>query len=145
MDKNKEQKALENERLNNLKNDLIIHYHEDATFYERRTYIMFFVISGFGLYACLDLYKNIKEASLVMLLICSGLFSIPLLLSIISNELARKKSMHKAEYFQAMNDTYRKRAGHYIKWENGLKLAIGSCYLIGVSLLVVLYFSNFEN
>lgn len=143
MDKNKEQIANENERLNNLKNDLIVHYHEDAAFYERRTYIMFFIISGFGLYACQDLYKNIKEGSLVLLLICAGLFSLPLLLSIISNELARKKSMHKAEYFQSMNDTYRKRAGYYIKWENGLKLAIGGCYLIGVCLLIVLYFSNF--
>ena len=62
MNENFDKKHSENERLNNLKNDLIVHFHQDAAFYERRTYIMFFIISGFGLYACLDLYKNLEES-----------------------------------------------------------------------------------
>lgn len=134
------------ERLNNLQNDLIIHFHQDAAFYERRTYILFFVISGFGLYACLDLYKNlITKENILLLLISTGLFLIPLILSIISNEIARKKSMYKAEYFQNLNETNRKGAGKYIKIENGLKIAIGVCYLSGVILLATLYYWNFKH
>ncbi len=143
MDSNIENKNLEIERLNNLRNELVIHFHQDAAFYERRTYIMFFIISGFGLYACLDLYKNIAENKILILLVSTGLFLLPLLLSIISNELARKKSMYKAEYFQSRDDLDRKGAGKYIKWENGFKLIIGSCYVIGSCLLAVVYYSNF--
>jgi len=142
MSKNFDDKSSEKERLNNLKNDLIIHFHQDATFYERRTYIMFFIISGFGLYACLDLYKNL-ESHLLMLSICTVLFLIPLLLSIISNEMARKKSMYKADYFQSENDIDREGAGKYIKLENGFKIAIGIFYFFGVILLGIIYYSNF--
>lgn len=76
-------------------------------------------------------------------LACTGLFLLPLLLSIVSNELARKKSIHKAEYFQSTNDLDRKGARKYIKLENGFKLVIGSCYLIGTILLGIIYYSNF--
>lgn len=132
------------ERLSNLQNELILHFHQDAVFYERRTYIIFFVISGFGLYACLDLYKElIIKDYILLLLISSGLFLIPLLLSIISNEIARKKSIYKADYFQNLKEIDRKGAGKYIKIENGLKLTIGICYFIGVILLVILYYINF--
>ncbi|WP_299183717.1 hypothetical protein [uncultured Aquimarina sp.] len=131
------------ERLNNLKNDLIIHFHQDAAFYERRTYIIFFIISGFGLYTCLDLYKNVEENYLLILSISTGLFLLPLLLSIVSNELARKKSIYKAEYFQSTDDLDREGAGKYIKLENGFKLVIGSCYLIGAILLGIVYYLNF--
>ena len=129
------------ERLKDLQNDLIIHYHQDAAFYERRTYIMFFVISGFGLYACLDLYKSMTSPEwITSLLISSALFVLPLLISIISNEMARKKSMYKAECFQNFDETNRKGAGKYVKIENGLKLAIGACYLIGVIFLAFNYY-----
>lgn len=61
MDKDKTDIEKEKLRLNELRNDLIIHYHQDATFYEKRTYIVFFVIAGVGLYSCSDLYKSLVD------------------------------------------------------------------------------------
>ncbi|WP_405199112.1 hypothetical protein [Christiangramia sp. LLG6405-1] len=134
----------EKKRLSDLKNELIIHYHQDATFYERRTYIIFFVISGVGLYTCLELYKSLENVSFLLpLSICTSLFIIPLIMSIISNELARKKSIYKADYFQTMEETYRKGTRKYIKWENGLKITIGFIYLIGSIFIGTLYYLNF--
>ena len=135
---------LENKRVSDLKNELIIHYHQDATFYERRTYIAFFIISGVGLYGCLEFYKNSENpAFLAPLSISTLLFIIPLMLSIISNELARKKSLYKADYFQTMEETYRKGTRKYIKWENSLKITIGCFYIIGSLFLGSLYYFNF--
>ncbi|WP_271729822.1 hypothetical protein [Aquimarina algiphila] len=142
MENKEDYKKLEQERLNDLKNNLIIHFHADAAFYERRTYIIFFIISGFGLYACLDLYKNIT-CCLIILLMSTVLFIFPLLLSIISNEFARKKSIYKAEYFQSQNEIDRGGVRKYIKWENSFKVMVGICYLFGVCLLAYLYYQNF--
>ncbi|AUC80944.1 hypothetical protein [Lacinutrix sp. Bg11-31] len=138
------QKSSTEDHLNNLKNDLIIHFYQDAAFYERRTYILFFIISGSGLYACLDLYKNLNENNnIFLLLVTSVFFIIPLILSIISNEIARKKSLYKAEYFQSRDEIDREGAGKYIKIENGLKLTIGTCFLIGITLIAIIYYQNF--
>lgn len=137
-------KELEKKRLSELKNELILHYHQDATFYERRTYIIFYVISGVGLYSCLDFYKSIEDSIFILpLIISTVLFIIPLIMSIISNELARKKSMYKADYFQTMEETYRNGTRKYIKWENGLKIAIGIFYIIGSIFIGALYYFNF--
>lgn len=134
----------EKQRLSDLRNDLIVHFHQDATFYERRTYIMFFLISGFGLYACLDLYDKIKTKKLMILVMISSiLFIITLLLSGISNEMSRKKSMYKADYFQNFNESDRKGAGKYVKIENGLKLSIGIFDLIGIILIAISYYKCF--
>jgi len=141
---NSDKESRDHERAENLRNDLIIHYHQDAAFYERRTYIIFFLFSGFGLYACLYLYKSLKSDDYFTLLIVgSALFLLPLLLSIVSNEMARKKSMYKAEYFQDLRESDRRGAGKYVKIENGLKLSIGLCYLIGVILTILIYYNNF--
>lgn len=135
----------EAKRLNDLRNSLILHYHQDANFYERRTYIAFFVISGIGLYSCLDLYKNLKYLDhLILLTIATSLFVMTLALSIVSNELARSKSLNKADYFQTLSEKDRKRPRKYIKWENGLKLSIGCLDIIGCVLIGFLYFSNFQ-
>ncbi|WP_339662967.1 hypothetical protein [Croceibacter atlanticus] len=129
------------DRLKELQNDLILHFHQDATFYERRTYIIFFVISGFGLFSCLDLYDRIKTTELIILtMISASLFILPLLLTIVSNEMARKKNMYKAEYFQNFRNDDNKGARNYIKIENGLKLTIGFCQLIGVILIGITYY-----
>lgn len=144
MKNNNSDDELEKQRLSDLKNELIIHYHQDATFYERRTYIIFFIISGVGLYSCLEFYKNLENPKfLIPLSVSTVLFIIPLILSIISNELARKKSMYKADYFQTMEETYRKGTRKYIKWENGLKITIGFFYIIGSLFLGTLFYFNF--
>lgn len=136
---------LEKVRLSDLKNELIIHYHQDAAFYERRTYIAFFLIAGVGLYACSDLYNKIKSTFLLPLAISTILFVIPVALSVISNEFARKKSMYKAEWFQFdHNETYKKGAAKYIKLENLFKIIIGSFYLIGSIIIGFLYYLGFN-
>jgi ATP/ADP translocase len=132
---------LERKRLSDLKNELILHYHQDAAFYERRTYIAFFLIAGVGLYACSDLYKKIDLRFLMPLTISAILFVIPIALSVISNEFARKKSMYKAEWFQFEHkETYKKGAAKYIKLENLFKIIIGSFFLIGSIILGILYY-----
>lgn len=132
---------LERKRLSDLKNDLIVHYHQDAAFYERRTYVAFFLIAGVGLYSCSDLYKKIDSNLLLPLAFSAFLFVIPIALSVISNEFARKKSMYKAEWFQSDHDeTYKKGAAKYIKLENLFKIIIGSFYLIGSITTGILYY-----
>ncbi|MCG9971164.1 hypothetical protein [Christiangramia crocea] len=144
MNTNFDEIELEKNRLKNLKNELIIHYHQDATFYERRTYIAFFLISGVGLYACSDLYNKIESIDLLnSLSILAGFFIVPILLSVISNEFARKKSMEKAEWYQKGNEIYRKGARKYTKLENGFKIAIGSLYLLGSIGVGILYYLSF--
>jgi|GEM_PF-5280636 len=138
---NSESIDLERKRLSDLKNDLILHYHQDAAFYERRTYVAFFLIAGVGLYACSDLYKKIDLDLIMPLTITAFLFVIPIALSIVSNEFARKKSIHKANWFQSdHNETYRKGAAKYIKLENLFKIIIGSLYLIGSITIGILYY-----
>ena len=106
---------------------------------------MFFIISGFGLYACLDLYDKIKSNCLmVLVMISSGLFVVTILLSVISNEMSRKKSIYMADFFQNCDNRNRRGAGKYIKIENGLKLSIGFCDLIGVILIGISYYMNFS-
>lgn len=145
MDKDKTDIEKEKLRLNELRNDLIIHYHQDATFYEKRTYIVFFVISGVGLYSCSDLYKSVVDKNyLIHLIIACVLFIIPVILTIISNEFARKKSMYKAEHFQFTDQCYKKKIRKYIKLENGFKIGIGVLYLMGTILLGCVYYQSFK-
>lgn len=132
---------LEIKRLSDLKNELILHYHQDAAFYERRTYVAFFLIAGVGLYACSDLYNRIDLNLIIPLTISVFLFVIPIALSVICNELARKKSMYKAEWFQFDHkDVYKKGTAKYIKLENLFKIIIGSFYVIGSITTGILYY-----
>lgn len=136
---------LERKRLSDLKNELILHYHQDAAFYERRTYIAFFLIAGVGLYACSDLYKEMESKFLLPLTISAILFVIPIALSVISNEFARKKNIYKAEWFQFDHEeSYKKGAAKYLKLENIFKIIIGSFYLVGSIILGLLYYLDFN-
>jgi len=144
MEQNKKEIQREKLRLSNLRNDLILHYHQDAAFYEKRTYIVFFIISGVGLYSCSDLYKSIEKKNLLIyIIIATALFITPVILTVISNEFARKKSMYKAEHFQFEERYYNKKIRKYIKLENGFKLVIGIFYLIGTIMLGYIYYQNF--
>lgn len=145
MEENKEDIQREKLRLSNLRNDLILHYHQDAAFYEKRTYIVFFIISGVGLYSCSDLYNSLDDKSfLIYLVIVASLFIAPVILTLISNEFARKKSMYKAEHFQFEERSYQEKIRKYIKLENGFKIGIGIFYLLGTIILGWIYYQNFN-
>lgn len=139
--------TLEPKRVQEMRNLLILHYHQEAGFFERRIYIMFFIISGIGLYTCQNTYQLYQSIqSRILLTVSACLFLLGLLVAIVSHELARKTRLQKADYFNQveidMKELYRKSAGKYEKIEDKLKIAVGVLFLISCILIGIVYVYN---
>ncbi|PKD17148.1 hypothetical protein APR41_06860 [Salegentibacter salinarum] len=139
--------ALEPKRVQEMRNLLILHYHQESGFFERRIYIMFFIISGIGLYTSQGTYQLYQSfMSRILLSVAASLFLLGLVVAIVSHEFARKTRLQKADYFNQVElekiELYRKSAGKYEKIEDILKIVVGVLFLISCILIGIVYVNN---